>query len=735
MLYSPVRSYQTSGNFFPLTLVLFYLKVFFFDISMCVGIWGLGFWAFYRWPIKWDSGLERFVFETALGFGITSFVMFFLGVVGLYRPWAFWLFFVVTGLSGIIPVLLLAGAKSHVADIKNDLRNLFSLAVENPFQSLILLFIVGLGFMMSFVPEIFYDPLVYHLGVPNWYLQAGKIINVPILYSHYTLAWQMVNLYSLGLTGGEAPAKFFHLFSGLLLCLGFFTLMKRWSWGQVGILAAVSFLAMPMVQMAMWTTGNDVSVSLFAFLSIYGFLVWMRRKPEEESTDAWIYLCGIFGGLAFITKYTSAVHLPAVVGALIVYAFLTKQYRLSIKFIFIFSLLVALVFLPWGIKTFIFTGNPFYHFFMGIFGGVGGDPVRLLTIKLGNLGVVPGHWWGYLTLPWVLTMKNNSSLSYPGPFLLAALALFLAIPKDIRKEPWLIALLVYISFEAFILLPVARTLRYHLPQMTGLIVLIGLGWGWFYKRTNSTGRAALVLVTNLCLVAQVVGTWIILQNSYLPWNVLVGAESRQAYREYTHPGLNPYPSDAAFAWLKENFPESKVLIFGDEKNYPCPVKYYASGIFDYNLLAQAGNAARSLEDILKAVQREGITHILVNVGEARRLYAFEGVMDWNPKNLGLVGLFWQRHVRILKNIMVDEVLFPGAKSQLMVYEIIDEKNPRIAEQTPFNPLIYLYEDYFAQRNRWGVRQRLNLMTKLWKRWPEVLAFRYRAAELSQNYNR
>ena len=28
---------------------------------------------------------------------------------------------------------------------------------------------------MAFVPELFYDSMVYHLGVPNWYLLEGGI--------------------------------------------------------------------------------------------------------------------------------------------------------------------------------------------------------------------------------------------------------------------------------------------------------------------------------------------------------------------------------------------------------------------------------------------------------------------------------------------------------------------------------------------------------------------------------
>ena len=123
--------------------------------------------------------------------------------------------------------------------------------------------------MADLTPEIFYDSLVYHLGIPNLYRMAHRLYNLPdSLYSNFVMTVEM--LYGLAITiGNEIVAKLLHGEMAILLGLAFVAFGERFQTRASGVIAAILFLSMPLVGLNVGTAGVDVAWSFFQFLGAY----------------------------------------------------------------------------------------------------------------------------------------------------------------------------------------------------------------------------------------------------------------------------------------------------------------------------------------------------------------------------------------------------------------------------------------------------------------------------------
>src|SRR5262249_18993213 len=160
----------------------------------------------------------------------------------------------------------------------------------------------------GFVPDIFYDSQVYHLGAPRWYLFEGGIHYMPFIHTQFPFLRQMLNLFGLGLEG-ERLAKLLHGSSGVLIVATYFALARRYSPPRTGLIAGLAFFTMPMVNMNLWTAGIDVGLAAFALLA---FLAWINGMMQPEQRRSWFILTGAFVGFCLASKYPSAMIAAAI---------------------------------------------------------------------------------------------------------------------------------------------------------------------------------------------------------------------------------------------------------------------------------------------------------------------------------------------------------------------------------------------------------------------------------------
>jgi hypothetical protein len=516
---------------------------------------------------------------------------------------------------------------------------------------------LGVGLAMAFVPEIFYDSLVYHLGVPRWWLLEGGVRYYPSTTAQLPFARQMLNLFGLAL-GGEPLAKLIHWSSAPLMVLTFAAMARRHSTPTAAWVASLGFFSMPMVNANLWTAGVDVGMSAFALLAALCFLNALTDPGYETG---WSVLAGVFSGLVFASKYTGFLWVVCLGIVLTGWFWVVKRelWR-GLRLGLLFGGAAFLLILPWLVKSWILTGNPFYPYFAGVFSSRDFDPVKFHQFAADTRGDLSRSLTAFVARPWTATFNSISSFTAPGVIPLGFLGFFGAgLVGEWRHGKWFTALGTAVTVYLAAMTTQTFILRMAMPGLAALCFLLGHGVARFEaggKKVYRFGVGVLILASAL---AGYEGCWASLKNTR-PKEVLTGRESRREYQSYTHPGWDPYPATALFEFAKDNLPSgSRLLILGDEKTASCRMPFLASGIFNPGLMVRWAREARAPEDILASCRKAGVTHLAVNPAEARRLEGY-GILDWDETSFRRFCDFWDRHVRLVHEEIVTEKAYNGS---------------------------------------------------------------------------
>jgi 4-amino-4-deoxy-L-arabinose transferase-like glycosyltransferase len=109
---------------------------------------------------------------------------------------------------------------------------------------------------------------------------------------------------------------------------------------------------------------NDLHLAYFTLVTVYCLFLW-----EKHQEPRYIVLTGIFAGLCFSTKYIALTYVPFLsITGIIIGAWQESKSHIF-KTIVLCSLPAIVVFIPWLIKNFLFTGNPLYPAFYSILAG------------------------------------------------------------------------------------------------------------------------------------------------------------------------------------------------------------------------------------------------------------------------------------------------------------------------------------------------------------------------------
>ncbi len=184
------------------------------------------------------------------------------------------------------------------------------------------------------------------------------------------------------------------------------------------------------------------------------------------TSATWLILCGVFSGSAAACKYTALLLTP--LGCLGILWFASRRKAETLQALRLLTLYVAAAFIagiPFYLKNWIMTGNPFYPFFYGIFGGRGwdGDQARLYDLFIQSLGM-GRRFLDYLLLPWNLSLR--AKMDSPqfdgilGPIFLLTLP-FLAGLR--RWETPVRVVLVYALLTFLFWASSAQQIRYLIP--------------------------------------------------------------------------------------------------------------------------------------------------------------------------------------------------------------------------------------------------------------------------------
>ena len=425
--------------------------------------------------------LAALALQAGFGFGLLSLAMLAAGYAGLFKP-------LFTGLGLLVlGVLFWRDILSWWSNWR-ALRTLWQSSdwFGRSVGGLVLL-ILGFTLLTALAPPLKFDALVYHLALPRHYLLAGRMVYVPqIMFWGMPQTAEMLYTWAMSL-GGEPAAVVLGWLVGLVALLGLLGLTTD----RLGVGPAWASLAALICGFTL-STGlawgyNDWWVLLFGL----GFLISLSLWLEGHSTGL-LALAGLFAGIALSTKYTAGILL--ICGGVVIlwnWKSLGPGFR-PLKSLFQFGLPAVLVFVPWLLKNWLATGNPFYPIVFPA------GAMSSLRLALYQGGEVWGNWLDFVLLPVRSTLMGieggpgyNASI---GPLLVGlGLAAVLSWPALDERQRLLVRLSTLVTLTGFLVWMVAGRFssyllqpRLYLSFFSALAVLAGAGYAGF-SRFNLSG--------------------------------------------------------------------------------------------------------------------------------------------------------------------------------------------------------------------------------------------------------
>jgi hypothetical protein len=527
---------------------------------------------------------ERLVARFALGLGLLVLATTAGGWLRLWGPWFH---------HGVLAcgLLLLAAKPPHFSDAARPL-----------FRKRELLWVAAALALLLFYaafPPTFYDALLYHLGVPGYYLQAGGFAAWPEnLFSALPQNAEMLDL--LLLSGGSLHGpKFLSLVSALAL------LLYLADWGRASKLRhpwmpALIFFSIPEVVFLAATEKNDLLLMLFLLPGVR-LLASLKDGPGSWKTCA---ASGVFLGLAGGVKWQGLLYGAAFVCAY----FLTSRTSLAKRFcrVFVIGSIVVLLISPWLIKNQLTFHNPVHPYLGGLFSGDGAAAGQARQI---NEGVRRGQGF---TPAAVITFFLHMFLSpyslglthITGVLVLLLLPMLLFIGKLADRA----FLLSGCAIGFVLLVAVSRVPRYFLPIFMVLSLPMAAGWEGLLERLPRFRRLAFALLSFLILVQSVQAVTLLermtLGGRYV-WEKLRG--TLPAHSRYLD--IIPYHRAAEFINSRLTR-KTRTVFIGEERTFYVQRPFLASSSFDRNpALADLLDSPDAATWVRKLRQR-GITHLL-----------------------------------------------------------------------------------------------------------------------------
>ena len=620
------------------------------------------------------------LFSIGIGLGILSYLTFGLGFLGLLYRWFFWALVIIFSAAGFFEVKRMFQEIGKNPQIIKSENKKFALSYKAVWVLLGILIFINL--CMSFVPELFYDSLYHHLGIPNYYIIKHKILPLRyVIASFYPPGMEMLYLMAM-LLSGDILAKLIHFSCGILTLIAIYHFCKKYFNRLIGLISCAIFYTVPIVSINSWATGNDVCLAFIFMLSLWAMIEFFNKDQHQKK---WLFLSAILAGFCMSIKYPALFSVLGLMSFAFLYDVFGKKSSLSksLKMILIYGLIALAVTSPWLIRNFVYIKNPFFPFFCKLSGG------EYLQIRQGaSIFYDTLHTFGkiseVLTSPWFLTMKGYDSLHFVGPLFLLLIPLFFFIKRK-EKIAWHLFNFSLLAYFFFLL--ATKKPRYLMPAFPAMSIIAAYGLITVMNNMPRYIGRTIVVGFSFVLMTNIYSILSIIHFNYSPFKVLTGIESRDDYLSYSHPGVYPYPAYSVFKYVNERLPvSSKILVIGDEKVYYIKRDFVFNAHSNKNLIIEWCKQAKNPENLYNNLKKEKISHLLINLREGMRLH--HTFFYWKNDDLKVFNQFWDKYV---KKIYVSD-------NNVFLYEVMSEEEVSIPHQPPFNFLAELHKQNYKQES-------------------------------------
>jgi hypothetical protein len=580
-----------------------------------------------------EGPAEEVPFAIAIGMGALSYLVLAAGLLGQLRVPV-----------GVCLVCVLAGVgwrylgrlPRYLVQALGSLRSYRWTAA--PLAAFLLAsFVLTLIGALAPAADSDYDGLVYHLTIPKVYLRDGHIHFLPWL-SHSNFPFTLEMLYLLGLLlKGQALSKLFHFGCGWLTALAIFAFAKR-AWGaRAGWLAASVFAAVPLVAWEMTCAYNELAFALYAFLAIYALSRWYE---DRQAATGWLWVAAIMCGLALGVKMLAMAVVMFAVLVSLRGLWREQGWRRQLGRLIVFLVIATAVASPWYMKSYLWTGNPVYPFFYGLFDGKYWNAHRAADYAQAQhtfgLGENP---LSFAALPWNLTMRPAAFFDQPqavnalntliwvfGPLFLALLPTLLAGGRVGTYGQ--LALWFALAYTALWFL-MSQNGRYLIPVLPGLSACVGMAAARLLERRGLLSGAVMVALLLSLAAALYAGVTMAAPAA----RVALGL---QAPTDYLNQASRVYPIlDAVNCATPQT---ARIMVFGDE-----PRMFYLDRDFLFATHADIFSASdlATPSTFLAALRRMRVTHLLLHFRVIHDMDAGRGRMETDLaalRNMGVIKL-------------------------------------------------------------------------------------------------
>jgi hypothetical protein len=314
------------------------------------------------------SAILKDIYEARIGLGLAviSYFIFFLGIFKLLNSPVI----LFSSLLIFLP-LFFANLKNYKSTLRRTARYFYQQICSMPMFDKFIFSVLSVYFVLLFLntltPPTCRDSLTYHLYLPKIWLKEQRIFSLPEnIYSFFPHFWEMLYAYAL-LLGGDIGAKLLHLFTIFLsarLIARIIKLLYPRIERRYILLSILVFVSTPTIgKIATWAY-VDLAQTYYLLLSFYFLFLFLRG--ERKIT---FYLSAIFLGCALAIKYLSLVWLLFLPFLILEKKIEEKKGKEALFLIGAYVTTALSCALPYYLKNYFDTGNPFYPFFYGIFGG------------------------------------------------------------------------------------------------------------------------------------------------------------------------------------------------------------------------------------------------------------------------------------------------------------------------------------------------------------------------------
>jgi hypothetical protein len=324
--------------------------------------------------------VERSFLQVGIGLGVFSILILIAGLTIGHLSLVLWLLAVLPApflyRSGLSWGRQLSASRQLFAGTDGFTRWIIGLSI----------FICICSLLIALAPPTHYDALTYHLALPGQYLQSGTIHTADSwLRSGNLQTGEMLYTWAMNF-GVDSSAAVLGWTVCLLALLALVNFIHRHLDLRSAWVGAAAVLAGSSVAAAMGWAYIDWFCFAFGLAALICLVEW-----REIGYRRYLFLCGIFSGLSFASKYTGAVILVGI--AIVVFYTMMRREKPAYRHI---GLLIAgflIPAIPWLLKNLIITGNPLAPYLIAS----GNIPAAR---QQGLQSSVPfGNWMDILLLP------------------------------------------------------------------------------------------------------------------------------------------------------------------------------------------------------------------------------------------------------------------------------------------------------------------------------------------------